>query len=51
MNPKNGNEQIMKGNLKKQWRETWKKCMLKGKSRNHMAKFLYVGVFIVQMTM
>jgi hypothetical protein len=36
-NPENGNEKIMKENLKK----------FKGKCGNHMAKLLYVGVFII----
>jgi hypothetical protein len=38
-NPKNGSEKIMKENLEK--------CMLKGKSKNHMVELLYVGVFIM----
>jgi hypothetical protein len=38
-NSKNGTKKIMKANLKN--------CMLKGKYGNQMAKFLYVGIFIV----
>jgi hypothetical protein len=38
-NLENGNEEIMKENLKN--------CTLKEKSRNHMVELLYVGVFIV----
>jgi len=42
-NLENGNEKIMKGNLKK--------LRAQRKSRNHMGKFIYVGVFIMEMTM
>jgi hypothetical protein len=38
-NLENGNEKIMKGNLKK--------LHARRKSRNHMGKFIYVGVFIM----
>jgi hypothetical protein len=38
-NLENGNEEIMKENLKN--------CTFKEKSKNHMVELLYVGVFIV----